>query len=169
MRRVNGIAQFRSMLLWQVLVSGVLLLPLVGCGGGGGSPPPPPPPPDFSLAVSPTMQTLTAGSSVAVSLSATALNGFTSQISVQVTGQQGGVSPQSFTITPGTPQSITFTAAVNTPTSSVTVNLAGSSSSLAHTSHLAILDAYINTAKDQQAKGKTPSYWGGIQGLHMVL
>ncbi len=142
MRKVNGIASLHVIVLWQVL--GISLSLLVGCGGGGsaGSPPPPPPPPspDFRLAVSPTTQSLSAGSSGSVSLSATALNGFSSQINVRVTGQQGGVSvsPQNFTLTPGSPQSITFTAAVNTPTSGVAVDLSGSSGSLAHTAQLTL-------------------------------
>ena len=129
----------RVIVLWQVL--GASLLTTLGCGGGSsGGQPPPPPKPDFSLAVQPTVQTLAAGSSGSVSLSATAQNGFSSQITVRVTGQQGGVSlsPQNFTLTPGTPQSITFTAAVNTPTSSVTVDLSGSSGSLAHTAQLTL-------------------------------
>ena len=131
--------------LQALLITAALfgLLVAVSCGGGGssaGTPPPPPPTPDFQLAVSPTTQALVAGGSSSVSLSATALNGFSSQISVQVTGQQGGVtvSPQNFILTPGTPQSITLTAAANTPTSSVTVDLAGSSGSLAHSTQLAL-------------------------------
>ena len=46
----------------------------------------PPPTPDFTLAASPTNSSVTVGTSVSVSLSATAVNGFSSQISVQVTG-----------------------------------------------------------------------------------
>jgi hypothetical protein len=115
---------------------------MLGCGGGSssGGQPPPPPKPDFSLAVQPSTLALAAGSLDSVSLSATAQNGFSSQISVRVTGQQGGVSvsPQNFTLTPGTPQSVTFTAAANTPTSSVTVDLSGSSGSLVHTAKLTL-------------------------------
>src|SRR5208282_3830961 len=135
MRKVEGFDLSCSLPLWQVPVVGILLLQLIGCGGGGSSgSQPPPPKPDFSLAVSPSSQPLAAGNTASVFLSATALNGFSSQISVQVTGQQGGVSvlPQSFTLVPGTPQSIMFSAAVNAPTSSVTVDFAGTSGSLAH-------------------------------------
>ncbi len=118
-----------------------LLLQLSACGGGSGSSgPPPPPAKDFTLSVSPTSVSFTAGSSGSISVEATAINGFSSNISVSVSGQQGGVSvsPQSFTLTPGTPQSITFTAALNTPTSSVTVAVTGSSGSLPHTAQLGL-------------------------------
>ena len=118
-----------------------LLLQLSACGGGAGSSSSgPPPAKDFTLSVSPTSISFTAGSSGAVSVEATAINGFSSNISVSVSGQQSGVSvsPQSFTLTPGTPQSVTFTAALNTPTSSVTVAIAGSSGSLQHTAQLGL-------------------------------
>jgi hypothetical protein len=118
-----------------------LLLQLSACGGGGGSGSPgPPPAKDFALSVSPTSISFTAGSSGSISVEATAINGFSSSISVSVSGQQSGVSisPQSFTLTPGTPQSVTFTAALNTPTSSVTVAIAGSSGSLQHTAQLGL-------------------------------
>src|SRR5271154_4310601 len=113
MNRTNGIALLCVVPLWQALAVGVLVLQLIGCGGGGSSgSQPPPPPADFSLAVNTSNQSIAAGNSISVSLSATASNGFSSQISVQVTGQQEGVSvsPQSFTLVPGTPQSITFSA-----------------------------------------------------------
>lgn len=119
-----------------------LLLQLSACGGGSGSsgPPPPPPAKDFTLSVSPTSVSFTAGSSGSISVEATAINGFSSNISVSLSGQQGGVSvsPQSFTLTPGTPQSVTFTTALNTPTSSATVAVTGSSGSLQHTAQLGL-------------------------------
>jgi len=139
MTKLNGVTLLRSGSLWQVIASSFLSLSL-GCGGGGSGGSGPPPVPDFTLAVSPTSQSLTAGSTASVSLSAVPTNGFSSQINVQVTGQQGGVSvsPRDFTLVPGTPQSITFSAAVNTPTSSVTVELKGTSGSLNHAADLSL-------------------------------
>ncbi len=98
------------------------------------------PPPDFSLAVSPQSQSVDAGSSAAVSLSATALNGFSSQISVQVTGVPAGVSvsPTNITLVPGTPQQVTFNAAANAASASVTVTFTGTAGSLTHTRGLSL-------------------------------
>jgi hypothetical protein len=124
--------------LWQVLPLG-LLLALIACGGGGsqGSPPPNP---DFSLAVSPTSQSVNSGSSASVSLSATAVDGFSSQISVQVTGVPAGVtvSPISINLVPGTPLQVTFSAAANAGNASATVTFTGTSGSLTHTAGLGL-------------------------------
>ncbi len=96
--------------------------------------------PDFSLAVSPTSQSVDAGGSASVSLSATALGGFSSQISVQVTGVPAGVavSPTTITLVPGTPQQVTLTAAVNAPTANANVIFTGISGSLTHTAALSL-------------------------------
>jgi len=124
----------------------VLLLELLGCGGGSQSSPPPPPPPDFSLAVSPPSQSVDAGSSASVSLSATALNGFSSQISVQVTGVPAGVSvsPTNITLVPGAPQQVTFNAAANAASASATVTFTGTAGSLTHTKGLSLAVAFPN-------------------------
>jgi len=126
-----------------VLVASIAALALLlGCGGGGGGtgPPPPPPPPDFSLAVNPTSQIVNGGSSASVSLSATAANGFSSQVSVQVSGLPAGVSvsPTSITLTPGTPQQVTFSAPANAAWVSVTVSFTGTAGSLSHTADLSL-------------------------------
>src|SRR5208337_1235014 len=125
--------------IWQTLAL-VLLLELIGCGGGSQSSPPPPLPPDFNLAVSPQSQSVDAGSSASVSLSATALNGFSSQISVQVTGVPAGVSvsPTNITLVPGTPQQVTFNAAANAASASATVTFTGTAGSLSHTKGLSL-------------------------------
>lgn len=102
-----------------------------GNSGGGGSQPQP----DFSLAVSPTNQSVDVGGSSSISLSATAINGFSSQISIQVSGLPAGVSlsPASITLAPGTPQQVTLTASANAAPASATVTITGQSGSLTHT------------------------------------
>jgi hypothetical protein len=112
---------------------------MTGCGGGG-SYTPPPPPPDFSLSVSPTSQSVTGGTSAAVSLSATGINGFVSQVSVQVSGLPAGVtiSPSNITLVPGTPQQVTFTAAANVAATSANLSFTGTSGSLSHAAPLAL-------------------------------
>lgn len=126
-------------LAWRLCVLSLLIWGLVTCGGSASQPPPPPPPtPDFSLAVSPTSQTLNGGSSASVSLSATAIDGFSSQISVKVSGFPAGVSvsPVSITLTPGTPLQITLSATANVAAATETVTLTGTSGSLSHTTQL---------------------------------
>jgi hypothetical protein len=116
----------------------VMLHALIGCGGGSqGSQPPPP---DFSISVNPTSQTVNAGSSAFVSLSATALSGFSSQVSVQVTGLPTGVSvsPSTIALAPGTPQQVTFTAATSATNSSGTVTFTGTAGSSTHTTALSL-------------------------------
>src|ERR1700724_95736 len=86
------------------LFSPLLIGVLTACGGGGSSQTPPPPRPDFSLAVDPITQSVSSANSGSVTLSATAIDGFSSQISVQVTGVPSGVAitPASLTLQPGT-------------------------------------------------------------------
>ena len=132
----------QSCLLLSTLV-GWLILGLMGCGGGSsGSPPPPPPPPapDFSLSLSPTSQTVSDGNSVSISLSATAMNGFSSQITVQLAGIPSGVtvSPSNIILVPGTPQQITFSATNTAPAAAQTVMFTGTSGVLTHTAPLSL-------------------------------
>ena len=131
-------ARFRSISRWGTPVLGLLLITVACGGGGGGQGPPPPPTPDFKLAVSPTSQSVDAGSSASVSLSATALNGFSSQVIVQLTGIPADVSvlPSSITLTPGTPLQVTFTAAANAANASANVVFTGSAGSLSHSAGL---------------------------------
>jgi len=125
---------------WPVLAL-LLVIGLAGCGGGsGGSQPPPPPTPDFSLAVTPTSETLNAGSSVSVSLLANPVNGFASQVTIQFSGVPGGVSvsPTNVTLTPGTPRQLTLSAVATAPSANATVTFTGTSGSLTHTANLAL-------------------------------
>jgi hypothetical protein len=91
--------------------------------------------PDFSLSVNVTSLGVTAGGSAQpVSVSATALNGFTGTIPVTISGLPAGVtaSPASFTLTPGTPQQVTFTATASAAAGSSTVQFTGTSGTLSH-------------------------------------
>jgi hypothetical protein len=134
---------FRRFRLWQV-PGLVLLAALLACGGGGssggGGGQPPPPPADFSLAVSPTASAVVAGSSTTISLSATAKNGFTAQVSVQVSGLPAGVtvSPTSISVAPGAPQQITLSAANAASNTNGTVTFTGTSGSLTHSAQLTL-------------------------------
>jgi hypothetical protein len=108
------------------------------------------------LAVSPTSQMINGGSSASVSLSATAINGFSSQVSVQVSDLPTGVSvsPASITLTPGTPQQINFSAAANVTTTSQTVTFTGVSGTLTHAAKLS-LSVSGNTGSGPFTAGRT--------------
>lgn len=117
----------------------LISLPFTGCGSSGGSQSLPPPP-DFSLAVSPPTETLNAGSTVSVALSANPSNGFSSQVAVQISGLPGGVtiSPTNVTLTPGTPQQLTLSAQATAPSANATVTFTGMSGSLTHNTTLGL-------------------------------
>jgi len=97
--------------------------------------------PDFSLSVNATSLSLTAGGSAQpVSVSATAINGFTGTIPVTISGLPTGVtaSPASFTLTPGTPQQVNFTAAASAAAGTSTVVFTGTSGTLSHTASFSL-------------------------------
>ncbi len=101
----------------------------------------PPPQPDFSLGVTPATLTLTAGATgQPVQVTATALNGFTGMVNVALSGLPTGVTSSSGTLslTPGTPQSVTLSAANSAPAGNASVVLTGTSGSLSHAANLAL-------------------------------
>ncbi len=114
----------------------LLILGLAACGGGGGGSKTSSP--DFTLTVSPKSETVNGGSTASVSLAATAIDGFSSEVSVGVSGLPAGisVSPATITLTPGTPQQITFSATANAAWANAAVNLTGTSGSLSHATGL---------------------------------
>jgi len=99
-----------------------------------------PPRPDFTLSVDPTTQSVSIISSGSVTLSATALDGFSSQIGVQVTGVPSGVSvsPASFTLLPGSQQKVTISTIPVAASANQTVSFTGVSGSLTHTAQLSL-------------------------------
>jgi outer membrane protein assembly factor BamB len=102
----------------------------------------PPAPADFSLSLSPTTATITAGSTTGASIAvnASAQNGFTGNVAISLTGLPSGVtaSPSTLTLTPGTPQNIKLTAASGATAATSTVTVNATSGSLAHTSAIAL-------------------------------
>src|ERR1700761_1427459 len=100
-----------------------------------------PPPPDFSLTVTPTSQTLVEGTTgTALSLVATSMNGFASQVAIGIAGLPAGVtaSPASPTLTPGTAQNVVLAASTTAATAAATVTFTGSAGALSHTATLAL-------------------------------
>src|ERR1700681_2551709 len=110
---------------WLCVVTLCLGLFLCGCKAGGGTVDQNPatlPTAAFSLAMNPASISITVGGSAGASLSATAVNGFSSQVSIQIGGLPAGISasPPNITITPGTPQTVTFSAAAGMSTTTTT-------------------------------------------------
>ena len=106
------------------------------------APPPPVDGQDFTLTVAPTSATLAAGASTQVTLSSTALNGFNGTISIAINGLPAGVtaSPSTLSLKPGTPQTVTMTAAATAARTSspATVSFVGTSGSLSHTATISV-------------------------------
>ena len=124
------------------------------------------PPPDFSLTVSPASLTLTAGGAgQPASVTANALNGFTGGVSLSLSGLPTGVisSPSVPTLTPGTAQNLTFTAASTAAAGTSTVTLTGTSGSLTHT---ATLKLTVNAAATPGVDVTTYHYDNARDGLN---
>lgn len=96
---------------------------------------------DFSLSVLPASLTIVAGAAGSqVSVLATAVNSFSSNVAVAITGLPGGVTaaPAMLALTPGVAQSTTLTAASSAALSTTTVTFTGTSGSLTHSASLAL-------------------------------
>jgi hypothetical protein len=97
--------------------------------------------PDFSIAATPASLSLTpGGTGQPVQLAATALNGFTGSINIAISGLPAGVTatPASLSLTAGTPQSVTLTAANSTQLGSASVVFTGTAGSLTHAATVAL-------------------------------
>ena len=113
---------------------------VTGCGSGGTSNPPPPPP-NFIVTLSPTSVTLSqGGTSQAVQVSVTAQDGFTGTVSVNPATLPTGVtaSPASLSLTAGAPGTFTFSASSVALIAQQTINVNGSSGTLAATAPLGL-------------------------------
>lgn len=139
----SGQLEFRSRRLCALLCAAILhsAALLSGCGGSSsGGTTAPPPVPDFSLALNPSSISITPGGTAQTVVSITALNGFSSTVSVQFSGLPAGVttSASTYTVSAGSPQTVIFTAASNAAASTAALVLTGTSASITHTMNLAV-------------------------------
>ena len=128
-----------------LLVTTVLALCLLSaCGGGasggttgGGNPPQTP---NFALSVSPMSLSVAIGGSNSIIVSAVGENGFSSEVTAQITGMPGGVSvsPASLSLVVGTPQVVNFTAAAGAATFNGPITITGTSGSVTHASQVTL-------------------------------
>ncbi|MCU1222425.1 MAG: Pyrrolo-quinoline quinone repeat-containing protein [Edaphobacter sp.] len=124
-------------------------LVLTSCGGGSK----PAPQADFSLSATPTTVTLLpGGTGQQISINAAPVNGIASMVSIAITGLPSGITaqPSTLTLTPGTAQTVSLTAAPATVAANSTVTFTGTSGSLTHSASLALTvqTVPIPTAQD---------------------
>lgn len=116
------------------------LATLSGCGGGPGAPPSAPV--DFILTVSPQSVPVPIGvGGGTVQVSVQPLNGFNQPVTVSLRGLPTGVTtfPTSpLTVNPGTPQTVTLSAARGVLPSTPTISLQASSGTLSHSGSFSI-------------------------------
>jgi len=99
---------------------------------------------DFAIAVSPTSQQLLQGDQTTYEISVSSVAGFTSPVSLSVSGLSKGVtataSPNSVTPTPtpGTTSTLTIVAASNASIGNYTLTITGKSGSLVHSAQAAL-------------------------------
>jgi hypothetical protein len=106
---------------------------LVSCGRGG----PSGPQPDFSLSVEPETLVIAAGGTQSAQISVSEVNGLSSSVQVSATPPPGiTVSPNSFSLTVGTSQQLTISAAANASAGPTTLSFTGNSGSITHTATL---------------------------------
>jgi hypothetical protein len=103
---------------------------MIGCGGGGQQSPSP----DFSLSFSSSTLNLTAGTTASTKASISGKNGFTSVVTLQISGMPTGISfsPSTLQVTPGSPLQINFTAPATAGSSSVSLTVTATAGSVRH-------------------------------------
>lgn len=162
---------------WLPLSGFVTLWAVVGCGdsstggngGGGGTNL------DFTLSLSENSVTLTAGQSVGISATVTAINGFSSNVVLQVSGLPLGVavSPANATVVPGNSQQLTFTAAASVSETSANLTVKGTSGSLNHSQNVALtIKTQVSTSEGRTRYVRTDaatSYLGILNNSWIVF
>lgn len=96
-------------------------------------------PPNFSLSIAPSSLSITVGGAAsAISVTATAANGFSGTVTVALTGLPQGVtaSPATLSLTPGKAQNINLAAGVASAVGGSTLTFTGTSGALTHTATL---------------------------------
>lgn len=109
---------------------------ICGCGGSMQKGPAP----GFSISLNSTSLSVAPGTTQTVSISATAVSGFSQSIAVTVSGTPAGVtvSPSSFTLMTGTPQQVSFSAMSSAAAAPATVQFTGTAGTLSSNVSLAL-------------------------------
>lgn len=124
---------------WLLILSLAVVAGTAGCGGT--SAPSQTSSPDFSLSVSPSAASLSAGATgQAVSVTASPSNGFAAPVAVTLSGVPDGITanPATLTLSAGAEQKMTFTADTTAASGNATVTVTGTSGKLTHTAMVAL-------------------------------
>jgi hypothetical protein len=117
-----------------------------------------PPPPDFTLSGSPASQTVTQGGATNYAVTVSPANGFTSAVTLSVSGLPTGAAG-SFTPNPTTTSAtLAVTTAANTPAGTYPLTITGVSGSLTHTTSVSLTVARPGVTYDN--KVSTGFRWG---------
>ena len=137
-----------------ILPVSVFSLALAACGAGSGSQTPPPPP-DFTLTVSPMSASAVVGTtSSEVTISVSPKNGYSSPVTVVLSGLPSGVtiSPgSSLTIQPGESQTLTFSVPVSAPIGVFPLNISGNGGSVSHVTQIFLTSEPVVTVRTYQS------------------
>ena len=109
---------------------------------------------DFTLTSSPANVTLAqGGAGQQISVNAVPTNGFAGLVNVAITGLPTSVTaqPATLTLTPGTAQSVTISAAAGAAANSATLTLTGTSGMLSHSVTVAATISRISDGLDMSA------------------
>jgi hypothetical protein len=138
----------RLLLLVSFAITALVAISVAMTGCGGTNMPANTTTPDFTLGVSPATTSVTGGATgQSVRVTASAMNGFTSPVTVALSGLPEGVTakPATFNLTAGAAQNVTFTAATVAASGSATVTLTGTSGMLSHTATVALTTTATTT------------------------
>jgi hypothetical protein len=117
-------------------------------------------PPDFTLAPSPSSQTVIQGGAASYGLTLTALNGFSGQVTLSVTGLPAGAT-SSFSPNPATSLStLSVTAGVSSPVGSYTLTITGVSGGLTHIATVTLVVATPDFSLSASPATKTTNQGG---------
>src|SRR6267143_1168400 len=122
------------------------------------------PPPDFSLSLSPSSETLTAGSSTTYSVTASAKNGFNGTVSFSASGlpSGAGASFNPTSVTGSGSSTMTVTTSASTPAGTYTITITGASPGLTHTTTVSLT---VNAAAQPNfSLSRSPSSVTIVQG-----
>lgn len=129
----------------------------------------PPSDADFTLKATPATLSLAPGASGQVTLSATAIQGFSGAIAVTVEGLPTGVtvSPSTISVTANNPLAITLTAASDAPATvgAVQVRFIGTSGKLSHTATVQLTITVVGPTGPDFSITATPETMTVAQGL----
>src|SRR5579862_5938809 len=155
---------WRPIRILETAVAVCLTTLLIACGSSGSAPPTTE---DFSLSLSPQSLSIPiGGGGGSTQVSVLPINGFSNTVTVSITGLPDGVTttPASpFMMTPGTNQTVSFSAAQGTKPNVATVTFTGTSGTLVHNGTVSLsvgapVYAYVESKPAQSNGGQISEY-----------